>query len=191
MICPRLARVALPLALVLILAPGLSAQDRARDVRDRMLAAWDPSLLLKAEEAGLYDREALPVLRDMNPFFIRGDFNGDGGMDVAFWVTERDTEVRGVAIIHSTLDTLFVFGAGRDGPAPDGVMPNEGRVDTWHLLPKGHVEQHPYGTVAEIEVSEGTPFTFERETLEFVFLGRSAFVFYWANGRYWMFWTAD
>jgi hypothetical protein len=112
-------------------------------------------------------------------------------MDLAFWVQERESGLRGVAIVHSTLDTLYLFGAGRPGPPPHGVMTNEGRVDTWHLLPVGYVEDSPYGSIPEIGLSEGTPFTFERETLEFVFLGKSAFVFYWADGRYWQFWTAD
>jgi hypothetical protein len=53
------------------------------------------------------------------------------------------------------------------------------------------VEAHPWGDVREIGVREGVPFTFQRDTLEFVHFGKSAFAIYWANGRYWMFWTAD
>ncbi len=187
----RLVVMGTLLALAALRVSVLEAQDRAQQIMEQMLAGWDPYLIHEAEELGLYDREALPVFRGMNPFFLRGDFNGDGGMDVAFWVREPESGLTGVAILHSTLDTLFVYGAGRPGPSPDGEMPNEGRVDTWHVIPAGHVKEHHYGNIPSIGVVEESSFTFERETLEFVFLGKSAFVFYWADGRYWMFWTAD
>ncbi len=187
----RLVVMGTLLALAALRVSVLEAQDRAQQIMEQMLAGWHPYLIHEAEELGLYDREALPVFRGMNPFFLRGDFNGDGGMDVAFWVREPESGLTGVAILHSTLDTLFVYGAGRPGPSPDGEMPNEGRVDTWHVIPAGHVDEHQYGNIPSIGVVEGSSFTFERETLEFVFLGKSAFVFYWADGRYWMFWTSD
>jgi len=201
----RLVVMGTLLALAALSVSVLEAQDRAQlteaqnragqQIMDRMLARLDPYLIREAEELGLYDREALPVFRGMNPFFLRGDFNGDGGMDVAFWVREPESGLTGVAILHSTLDTLFVYGAGRPGPSPRGDMANVwlGRptVDTWHVIPAGHVKEHHYGNIPSIGVVEESSFTFERETLEFVFLGKSAFVFYWADGRYWMFWTAD
>jgi hypothetical protein len=140
---------------------------------------------------GIYNRDALPVLRDMNPFFLRGDFNGDGELDIAFWVLNRETQERGVAILHSTLDRLYVFGAGRSLPEPQGGESTAINVDAWHLVPRGSVESHPYGDIPTIALTEGQPFTFERETLEFVCLGKAAFVFYWANGQYWHFVTAD
>jgi len=156
-----------------------------------MLARLDPDLVQAAEARGIYDRDALPVLRTMNPFFIRGDFNADGELDVAFWVQNRETQEHGVAILHSTLDELYLFGAGRPSPDRQTGSPNEIRVDAWHLLSADHTEAHPVGDVPEIGVVEGRPFTFEREALEFVNLGKSAFVLYWSDGRYWQFWTAD
>ena len=55
----------------------------------------------------------------------------------------------------------------------------------------GYTEAHPLGNISEIGVVEGRPFTLERETLAFVNLGKSAFVLYWSDGRYWRFSTAD
>jgi len=182
--------------LVLSSLAGFSPQDRqraeemAKKIHELMLRSCDPFLLRQAEEAGLYDRKEFPVWRDMNPFYIRGDFNGDGEMDVAFWVKKKESGLRGVAIIHSTLDTLYLFGAGRPRPA-GGSRGDQARGDGWHLLPAGHVENHLYGSIPEIGVVDGSPFSFERETLEFVHFGKSAYVFYWAKGRYWEFWTAD
>ena len=156
-----------------------------------MLGSLDPDLIREAERLGIYDRAALPVSRAINPFFLRGDFNGDGELDVAFWVQNRETEERGIAVLHSTLDRLYVFGAGQSLPEPRGRDSTSLNVDAWHLVPGGTVESHPYGNISAIGLTEGEPFTFERETLEFVYLGKAAFVFYWANGQYWQFATAD
>lgn len=42
-----------------------------------------------------------------------------------------------------------------------------------------------------LPISRRIDFTFERETLELMFLGKAASVFYWANGQYWQIATAD
>jgi len=149
-----------------------------------------PFLLRQAEEHGIYDGELFPVVREVNPYYLRGDFDGDGGTDLAFWVEDSERHTRGVAILHATLDTLRVYGAGRPRPSGGGSR-TEVSAGTWRVLPAGHVESHPYGNIPEIGVTDGVPFTFERETLELVHPGKSAFVFYWAKGRYWEFWTAD
>ncbi len=176
----------------LIVLAGHSSNTRleAEDVCQSNLDFLDPVLVKRAAESGIYDREELPIYMGMNPYFIRGDFNGDGEIDVAFWVQEKESELRGVAIIHSTLDTLYVFGAGRPRPT-GGSQGNQVWVNAWHLLPVGHIEEHPWSDVPEIGAVTGRPFTFERETLQFHHLGKSVFVFYWARGQYWEFWTAD
>ena len=171
-------------------APPPQAPPDADVIRERMLQGIDPTLLSQAEQKGLYDREMYPVWREMNPFFLRGDFNGDGQLDLAFWVTEKSSGQTGVAIVHSTLDTLYLYGAGKPGPRGEGRGLEFG-VDAWHILPVGSVESHPFGNIPEIGLKDGVPFRFERETLEFVQTGKSAFVCYWAKGRYWQFWTAD
>lgn len=177
--------------LLCLTASVVIAQPSAEEIYESMLRAFDPALIRQAEERGLYDREAFPILRAMNPFFIRGDFDGNGELDIAFWVQNGDTGERGVAILHSTLNRMYIFGAGRSRPDPQGASSTQVWVDAWHLVPVGQTETHPFNDIPEIGVREGQPFTLERETLEFVNLGKSAFVFYWANGKYWEFWTAD
>ena len=175
--------------------PSPQVQRNTDEIHQRMLTSMlnscDPYLLRQAEKVGLYSREEFPICRDINPYYIRGDFNGDREMDVAFWVKDKSNELQGIAILHGTLDTLYVFGAGKARPLSDKIRSNQVRVDGWHLLPQGYVTEHPYNNIPEIGVVEGKPFTFERETLEFIHFGKSAFVFYWAKGQYWEFWTAD
>lgn len=171
--------------------PAAAQPIDARQIYESMLSNLDPDLIREAERRGLYNRDTLPVLRAMNPFFLRGDFNGDGELDIAFWVQSLETQERGVAILHSTLDRLYVFGAGQPLPEPRGSASTEVYVDAWHLISAGRIESHPYGDVPAIGVVEGEPFTFERETLEFIYLGKASFVFYWANEQYWHITTGD
>src|SRR5687768_1529332 len=89
-------------------------QRQGNELREAMLQDLDPDLLKRAAEKGIYTRADYPVLRSMNPFFIRGDFNGDGATDLAFWVTQRSSGLRGVAVIHSTLDAVRYLGAGHN-----------------------------------------------------------------------------
>jgi hypothetical protein len=48
----------------------------------------------------------------MNPFFLSGDFNGDGKTDVAVLVKQRSTGKLGIAIIHGATDKVQILGAG-------------------------------------------------------------------------------
>jgi hypothetical protein len=48
----------------------------------------------------------------MNPFYLRGDFNGDGKIDVAVLVKQRSTEKVGIAIINGASDKITILGAG-------------------------------------------------------------------------------
>jgi hypothetical protein len=48
----------------------------------------------------------------INPSYLKGDFNGDGKMDVAVLVTERSTRKLGIAIVHGTTGKVTILGAG-------------------------------------------------------------------------------
>jgi hypothetical protein len=48
----------------------------------------------------------------VNPFHLRGDFNGDGKIDVAALVKQRSTGKVGIAIINGATDKVTILGAG-------------------------------------------------------------------------------
>lgn len=48
----------------------------------------------------------------VTPFYLRGDFNGDGKIDVAVLVKQRSTGKTGIAIINGPTDQVTVLGAG-------------------------------------------------------------------------------
>ena len=48
----------------------------------------------------------------VNPYYLEGDFNGDGKRDVAVLVKERATGKLGIAIVHGTTGKVTILGAG-------------------------------------------------------------------------------
>jgi hypothetical protein len=48
----------------------------------------------------------------INPLYLRGDFNGDGKIDVAVLVKQRSTGKLGIAIIHGETKKATILGAG-------------------------------------------------------------------------------
>ncbi|MCH7879597.1 MAG: hypothetical protein IH914_09830 [candidate division Zixibacteria bacterium] len=47
-----------------------------------------------------------------NPFYIRGDFNGDGEPDVTIMVENEKVNMTGFIIFHYGTEEYFIFGAG-------------------------------------------------------------------------------
>jgi len=52
------------------------------------------------------------IRTDLNPFYIRGDFNGDKKQDYALSIVERKTDKNGILIYHSGTKTYYIIGAG-------------------------------------------------------------------------------
>jgi hypothetical protein len=50
----------------------------------------------------------------INPYFLQGDFNGDGQLDVAVLVQLKRTMQQGIAILHAGSMTPIVVGAGKE-----------------------------------------------------------------------------
>ena len=50
----------------------------------------------------------------LNPFYLRGDFNGDGKPDIAVLVRNKRSSKLGIAICHGGKNEVFLVGAGTD-----------------------------------------------------------------------------
>ena len=72
----------------------------------------------------------------LNPYYLHGDFDGDGQLDTAILVKEASSGKIGVAIIHARANSVNVLGAGR-------ALGNGGDdfrwMDAWHVVPRGKV----------------------------------------------------
>ena len=135
-----------------------------------------PILLKKAKESGLWDSNRLTPNFSSNPYCVRGDFNGDGENDLAVYVLVGTSQERGLAVIHSTLDTLFIF--------------TEGKPQRFHIgehmrvVPKGtHIRPFPKSELAAPPDYDDTPFTLEREAIDVHYIASSS-LWYWNGTKY-------
>ena len=83
-----------------------------------------------------------------NPFYLRGDFNGDGNIDVAFLVQHRSTGKIGIAIVHGATGKVRILGAGT-------AIGNGGDdfewMDTWQVYSKARTaKEHGKREVARL-----------------------------------------
>ena len=54
----------------------------------------------------------LYVDNTLNPFYLETDFNGDAVLDIALFVREKETEKKGILIIHGQSLETYIIGAG-------------------------------------------------------------------------------
>jgi hypothetical protein len=82
------------------------------------------------------------VSLQVSPFFLRGDFNGDGKIDVAVLVKQRSTGKRGIAVIHGGTDKVTILGAGT-------IIGNGGDdldwMDNWQVKSKSETTNRTSG----------------------------------------------
>ncbi|MCS6294408.1 MAG: hypothetical protein H8J66_15160 [Nitrospira sp.] len=78
----------------------------------------------------------------LNPFFLHGDFNGDGRLDVAVLIMHKRTGQQGIAILHAGAQTAIVLGAGH-------AVGNGGAdfswLDAWSIFDTQTVQQGATG----------------------------------------------
>jgi len=73
-----------------------------------------------------------------NPFYVQGDFNGDGKLDTAILIKQKATGKNGFAIVHGGSTIVKIFGAGRNfGYGGDDFS----WLDAWYTHAKGKVSQ--------------------------------------------------
>jgi hypothetical protein len=101
------------------------APEPARDI---------PEAVTRAITNGSLGRD-YNVSFQVKPFYLRGDFNGDGKADVTVLAKQRSTGKVGIAIINGATDKVTVVGAGN-------AIGNGGDdfewMDSWRVYSKGN-----------------------------------------------------
>ena len=83
----------------------------------------------------------------VNPFYLRGDFNGDGKADIAVLVKQHSTGKLGIAIINGATDKVTVLGAGiAIGNGGDDFE----WMDSWEVYSKGRAIHDAEGSVPHL-----------------------------------------
>lgn len=87
----------------------------------------------------------------INPFYLRGDFNGDNRNDIAILIKEKSSGKIGIAIVHDGKRDVFIVGAGTSvgNGGPDFKW-----MDVWSVYPKGAVQSPEETTLLKLK-SEG------------------------------------
>jgi len=80
--------------------------------------------------------ETYRISAGINPFYLRGDFDGDRKPDYAVLVEERTSRKKGIAVCLSGIHPVLVLWAGKKFRRSDDAT-----FDAWTLFDKGPVEQ--------------------------------------------------
>ena len=77
----------------------------------------------------------------INPFYLRGDFNGDGRLDYAVLVIQKSTGKRGIYMCVGT--AAYILGAGKSFHRSDGYDFTDFNFEAWTLYPRRTVIRSP------------------------------------------------
>jgi hypothetical protein len=75
---------------------------------------------------------------DMNPFYLRGDFDGDKKLDYALAIIEKKSNKKGILIYHPTTKKYFFVGAGTS--IPNGHGDDYQWMDSWEVTSRETVK---------------------------------------------------
>jgi hypothetical protein len=126
------SRIALLLALFVSSAICGSAQQvEVENIPDEILA-----LVQLGPFAAAYSLDG-----SLNPFYLRGDFDGDGQADYAFRIKSKSGNNSGIAVWLSSQKKLIVLGAGTPFRVSGSLTSNLDFLDTWKVYGKKPVER--------------------------------------------------
>jgi hypothetical protein len=146
----------------------------------------EPRQLRDARQAGMWP-DQMTVSHEMNPYYLHGDFDGDDRLDLAVWVSESASGLKGVAILLTSRDTVDIIGAGRGVLGPDRALNEE----YWRVVPAGKVIEEAWRAIPELGIVAGEPFTFDHEAVSLGYVAKSEWALYFSNGRYYGIQLAD
>ncbi len=77
----------------------------------------------------------------INPFYLRGDFDGDGKPDYAFWIKAKAGGETGIAIWLSSQQKFIILGAGVPFRFAGSTESNFEYLNVWEVYGKRPVER--------------------------------------------------
>lgn len=99
-----------------------------------------PDDILEAVELGQF-AQSYTLDSSMNPFYLRGDFDGDGMIDYAVRIRAKTTKESGIAIWLSSLHRFVFLGAGTSLKVSGSATANLDFLNTWQVYGKKPVER--------------------------------------------------
>ncbi len=123
------------LTMIILLAVG-SSKCSAQEVEIENV----PGEVLEATELGPFAQSCV-LDGSVNPFCLRGDFDGDGKADYAIRIKAKAGNASGIAIWLSSLHKLVVLGAGVPFKVSGTIVSNLDFLATWQVYGKRYVER--------------------------------------------------
>lgn len=108
----------------------------------------------------------------VNPFYLRGDFDGDAVADYAVLIKNTINGKIGLALVSGTSNRVDILGAGA---LAFGRMDDFNWLNAWYVYPKGKVEQG---------VTELPPPTLIADALMVEKLESASGIIYWTGEKY-------
>jgi len=99
---------ALIIATLALLTTGSASAAEPTWQELQNLPSWAQSIVSAKGFASAY-----ALSTRINPYFLQGDFNGDGRLDLAVLIENRKTAEQGIALVHAGAANAIVVGAGR------------------------------------------------------------------------------
>lgn len=97
--------------LILLLTPSLAFSQTDEEYEQFVLSSSLPyELRGKLYDSGFLEKYDLNS--KINPFYLRGDFNGDNSMDYAILVVDKSSNKTGIAVVFKP-GTYELIGAGK------------------------------------------------------------------------------
>ena len=103
------ASIGFAVAAVALLASGGASAREPTWQEQQNLPSWATPAFDDTRFASTY-----ALSTRMNPYFLQGDFNGDGRLDVAVLIGHKTTAQQGIAVVHAGTPNAIVLGAGRE-----------------------------------------------------------------------------
>lgn len=135
---PTMLKVTVALKIAVALWVLLPACPVAADLPFAQNESLPPEVREVFSQKGL--TEKYEFSSPLNPFYLQGDFNGDGRRDTAVLIRSRSSKKTGIAVFHAAGNQVFILGAGRR-VAGAGENDSFDWMDAWHVYGKAEVKR--------------------------------------------------
>ncbi len=140
---------------------------------------------LPSELLNLYTLEKIKgnyALRtDINPFYLRGDFDGDKVQDYALGIVDRATNKKGILIYHTGTKSYYMVGAGK-------LISNGRGIDDFYLMDAWTIHMDEK---VEKGVGETSTIKLKGEAILGIKTESSSWLIYWTGKEYNLYWQGD
>jgi hypothetical protein len=161
--------------IILIFSPLIVFGQSEKVQEENSNFVFESNLPDKLQELFKQDsiRALYKINKQINPFYLRADFNGDGKMDYALAIVEIKSQKKGILIYHASSKNVYIAGAGKQIPKSYGD--NFYWMDAWKVYDK---------KIVEIGVGETEKLILKGEAILAMKLESSSGIIYWDGKEY-------